>query len=460
MRFLLAAVMAAVLVTPMAWADELPPAPVDTVPVAPAAVSEPPAPPAPVTEAPKPLPIPVVTSDTSIFKRTPVVDGRIEPGEWDKYFSFDYGDLKSTAYVDWDDNNLYVASRSSAPTDLLVILDAANDGWFHGSDNYELAARKALPGAGPTLSVSRYQSQGAKGTASAPLTAAESSAFTMKVGSSADEYVCEMAIPKSAVHGLDLRPGRKIGIRVAIGVGTEVLWIPISPLGDVEPVELVTSKSSSADGLKISLDLRDSRLSLGDELSAKISVRNVGDKPADIDAIIVGGEGRTAKMLGSQLIRLDGIQPGKTYTTTFKTPVPRSTALGSAALGVEVRSGDERVAASLVSFDVVPAYEVALDPVVQRVSGGDYRIVVNVKNNTRKQAYGTVRLSLPDGWGYRRGGSEKAFLIRGEDQQESIVYRVIPPKKVEGKFPALAEVVIDGHLVSASQALRVGSDER
>jgi len=444
-------VIALALITP-AWAQE-------TTPTAPEAPQTPvePAAPAVVQPAEPPAPLPTISPETAILKRTPAVNGQVEPGEWDTYFSFDYGDVHAWTYVNWDDNNLYVASKSTKPTDLLVILDANCDGWFHGPDNYEFTIRRGQGEEAPTLSVSRYESQGPPGTAGAPLAATETTAFVMKAGSAPDSYVYELAIPKSSVAGLDLRSARKIGLKVAVGVGgPDVQWIPPAPLGEVQTPELVAAKSAASSPLKVDVALRDRRLTPGEELVAKISIRNSGDAASAADAVVVGGEGKTAKLLGSQLIRLDGIAPGKGFTCTFRTPVSRSAAPGSGALGVEVRSGEERIATSLVSFDIVPAYEVKLDLGIQPVKRGNYhRLAVIVRNNTRREAYGKVKLTMPEGWVFWRSRGVKEFSIQNEDSEQAVVFRVKPPSDGPSPAPVVAEMQVGKELLSASGTLEV-----
>lgn len=439
------------------------PAPVPPLPTAaeatPAAVTPALAPvpapvpqPAPVT-VPRP-PVPTVSPDFDVFRRTPTIDGTVDAGEWDKFYSFDYSDVHATTYIDWDDNYLYVASKTNAPTDLLVILDGAGDGWFHGSDNFEITAKRARGTAGPTLTVSRYQSQGAPGVAGTPLVATESSAFVMKAGTALPYYTYEICIPRSAVPGLELKSGEKFGIKVAVGVGTqEVVWIPSSPLGDVQTATLVTSKSSLSFAGKVDVTIRDTRIVPGEDLIAKISVRNASQVPLRVDSIVVGGEGRTSKLLGSQLIRLDGVEPQKSFTRGFRSQLSRAATPGSAALGVEVRSGDDRVGSALVSFDIVPAYSVRMELPDRSASRNERRVIVIVHNNTQGEAYGRVKLNLPEGWTVRHGGVTKTFLVRNEEGEESVIFRVTPPEKADQPAPVLAEVQIGQQTLSVSGVL-------
>ena len=83
--------------------------------------------------------------DMVLLKRTPSLDGTIETGEWDPFCRVQSEGFSATAYVDWDENNLYIAAQGDKPLDLTATIDACNDGWFHGSDNYLL---RVLAGSG------------------------------------------------------------------------------------------------------------------------------------------------------------------------------------------------------------------------------------------------------------------------------------------------------------------------
>ncbi len=405
----------------------------------------------PTIAPPAPM-VPTITAETRIFKRTPLINGDIEPGEWDQHFAFSYAGVQVWTYVNWDDNNLYIASKSSSPTNLLITLDANNDSWFHGSDNYEFVARHGLFGESPTLSVSRYESQRMAKDRSAPLTAAEAAKFKMKAGSTPDGYVYEIAIPKDSVTGLVLKPGKPIGLKVSVGIGDQdIIWIPEAPLGEVQSTELVALKSSSSGLGKVAVELRNAKVPPGEELVAKITIKNDGASILKADTVVIGGEGKTSKLLGSQLVRLEGIKPRGVHSTTFRSMIPTSAVPGSYAVGVEVRASGERIASSLVSFDVVPSYVARIDTPNAPTGSNDFvRVPVVITNNTSKEAFGRVKLSVPQGWTHRWGSETREFKLRRGVSEDTVVFRVVPPAKAKGKIPVLAEITIGDEKLSVS----------
>lgn len=445
-------IIAMIFAIPLAWAqDEMPPAD-------PASVEVELQPSQPEIVQPKepPPPPPSISPDTEIFRRTPAVNGQIEQGEWDEFFHFEYIGLEAWAYVDWDSDNLYIGAKSNEPTDLLVTLDGNDDGWFHGADNYEFVIRRGVDGGSPTLSVSKYESKGKLGAGGAPLTAAEAAAFILKSGESPDSYVYEIAIPKASAPGLELRPGKKIGLKVAIGAGDEdLLWIPTAPLGDVQTAEMVNVKSAATGSLFVDVALSDRRVAPGEELSAKITIKNKGDMPSSAECLVIGGEGKTAQLLGSRLVRIEGIDPGKSFKSVFRTPIPRSATPGSSALGIEVRSEGETLATTLISFDIVPTLESKLELGDGPVKLDEYRrIAVIIRNNTSKDTHGKVRLILPEGWSFKWSNGTKDFYIRQEDGEQAIVFRVKPPERIDKLIPVLAEIQVGDSTISVSGMLQ------
>ncbi len=400
---------------------------------------------------------PNVVADLNIMKRTPSIDGQIEPGEWDLLFKFDYKGVSAKTYANWDNENLYIASETSEASDLLVTIDAKNDGWFHGDDNYELAARREQGPDTTSLSVSRYESRGASGTGGVPLTSGEASAFTMKAGQVPGSYVYEIAIPRKAIPGLQIKPGAKLGLKVAIGIGSpDVEWVPSAALGEVQTAELVTSKTSSTEKLSVRCDMLDNKLVPGQELVAKITIKNQGITTAKVDSVVIGGEGKTAKILNSQLIRTRGIEPGKSYSTTFRSPVFAGSELGSQALGVEARSDEKPVATGLFSFDIVPKYELRMAAEEKPLKKGFYyQITVIVKNNTPGGISGTVTLSAPDGWTARKSKLIKLFKITQEDAEQDIVFRLDPPDYAQGQATFTAEVRIGSDVIKESRTVNI-----
>ncbi|HEY3415065.1 MAG TPA: hypothetical protein VGM51_18680 [Armatimonadota bacterium] len=158
---------------------------------------------------------------------TPVLDGRWDKGEWQTMgMSANLSDASGTKVkaefgLEWDDQYLYVSMRSSAPADLVFDIDAMNDGWFAGTDNYRMVI--AAPAAGatepvissviwdwsvfdPTKDPNPYLNQSKD-----IVKASDISAVAAQTGGA---YVLEAAIPMNYKTGLRLYSGKRMGVKL------------------------------------------------------------------------------------------------------------------------------------------------------------------------------------------------------------------------------------------------------
>ncbi|MCE5198810.1 MAG: hypothetical protein ABFD54_05320 [Armatimonadota bacterium] len=411
----------------------------DTAPaeVAPAAT---PVAPAPVFQAP------AVTPDTEIFKRTPIIDGVVEDGEWDVYYSFNTGDWQITTYADWDKGNLYVAAKSNRPIDLLTILDADNDGWFHGDDNYDFRAIRTS-GDSLSLAVARYESRNTKSPVASPVSPQEASLVEIKSTRSEGAYMIEMRIPGALVKDMKLNSGRKIGFQIAVkAMEGESGWVPNAELGDTKECRLTNIKVAALKPLELGFDLRTSTIARGDELVGKFHITNAGNETIDVQSFVVAGEGKAGEYMGSEKVRVDKIDPKKHMSHEVRSVILSSMRTGSWAMGAEVRSASGRIGSALVSFDVVEPFEVELKlPEWQvRTDVKDVTFGVVVINNRRDSVRGKAKITLPTGWELWRGHDTFEFIASGMGNIGTCSFKAKPPLGALGDVPVKIDVTVDG----------------
>ncbi|MBN1918909.1 MAG: fibronectin type III domain-containing protein [Verrucomicrobia bacterium] len=80
-------------------------------------------------------PLPLYPVPATIAKRTPVLDGRIEPGEWNVYRTYNDGELVGACYMAWDDDAVYFALAADRWAEIIAKFDWAQDGFLWGRDN-------------------------------------------------------------------------------------------------------------------------------------------------------------------------------------------------------------------------------------------------------------------------------------------------------------------------------------
>lgn len=438
----LAIISLAVLFIPLAAvADE--PVPADT----PLATLTAPAvtPPAPVTQEMAPAAT-ILAPDTQILRRTPVIDGVIEAGEWDTYYTNMAGDWQVTTYANWDGANLYMGVKSSKPVDLAVALDANNDGWFHGDENFEFKAIRDAE-SNLTLAVCCYESRNTKSPVATPVSAADAATVELKSTKSPDAFVIEMRVPHSLVPGFRPVAGRVIGFQISVkAVAEESGWVPTSQVGELRECTLVAKKFAALKPLVLGFDLKDAKVARGEELVGRFHLMNDGTETLDARNYILAGEGKAGAYLSAERVRVEGLPPKKHVSRDMRTLIPTDMPLGSWALGAEVRGTDGRIGAALVSFDVVEPFEVALRLPTEDVRADvkDVTFRVLITNHTRRTLRGKTQITLPPGWELWKGVNTREFQVGPRDGETFVAFKAKPPLGEMGVVPVKADVTIGG----------------
>lgn len=424
--------------------------------VEPAAAVDPEPPAVTAEPAAQAFEMPTIAPDTQIFKRTPVIDGAVEDGEWDAFYSFITPAWEATTYADWDSKKLYFAAVSAKPIDLMITLDADADGWLHGEENYEIRITRAADGTASTA-ISRYDSRSATSAAAAPVSAAEAQMVVAKTSGSEGNYAIEVEIPGTLVRSLKLVPGRKIGLQLAVRTGSdENAWVPGVGPASVRECVLVDKKIAALKPLDINFDLPDSALARGEELVGKFHLTNTGGETVDVQSFIIAGEGKSGAYLSSQKVRMEGLVSRKHVGHEFRSIIPSDMPLGSWALGAEVQSRDGRLGGVLVSFDVVEPLEIELvlpeKPVMADVKDVTFGIII--KNNSGNSIRGTAKITLPPAWELWKNADKREFFARGESVS-SVQFKARPPLGVQGEVPVKVEVTAGDMTRTAEGTFRI-----
>jgi hypothetical protein len=301
--------------------------------------------------------------------------------------------------------------------------------------------------------MSRYDSKSTNGTA-VPV----NQPVSLLAKLSGDGKTMEIAIPHGSLIGLKLGNGKKLGLRLfpAFTDGTPAQQH--APENLVQST-LVSTKSAALAPIQIEMEVRDSRLAGGEELVSKLTIRNTSKEQIDAESFVVGGEGRAAQYLNSEMIRLEGLKPGAKIKRTFRTKIPKDMVSGCWGLGAEVRGSNGRIGGTLVSFEVTSAYEVSMDAGEEPFTAGtsDWRTIkINVKNYTQYPTVGEVKITLPDGWLIQSDDDTKMISIPEEDSFYTASFKVRPIEKAKpGQAQIKAEVKIDKTVLSTSQTVEV-----
>src|SRR5579862_1710656 len=219
---------------------------------------------------------PSFATDPQRLRRTPQIDGVLSDGEWDPFYTVTDGPIKGTIYCNWDDNYLYVATRTEQPAGLIVDIDATDDGWLRGADNLELVIGSAGDNSAPTLAARLLDAANSKDTPAWTTQGIDVKSILMAGKVVNGSQVIELAIPKG-VGSLVLRPGANIGLRVDfLPPGPASAYVPTAPY---EPhllldATLVEARTQAASGINPHLTLSDPKCVAGEKLFATLDLHN------------------------------------------------------------------------------------------------------------------------------------------------------------------------------------------
>ena len=392
-----------------------------------------------------------ITPDTNIFRRTPKIDGVVDDGEWDVYYSHSADGIEITTYANWDTDNLYFAAKSDKPVDFLALLDANCDGWYNGEDNYEFRVVRASEGPSKMI-VNRYDSRNARTPTASAVTAEEASLVEMKSSTKDGIMSIEMRIPANLVRNFKLRDGRRLAVLLTARTGAdEAAWIASGSPGDTKELTLVGKKFASLQPLELGFDLRDSRIARGDELVAKFHLTNTGAEALDVRSYVIAGEGKAGGYLSSQKVRMEGLPSRKHLSKEIRSVIPQDMPLGSWALGAEVNTADSKLGGALVSFEVVEPFELSLrvptDVVKSTVK--DVTVGVVITNNTRGRVRGEATVTMPEGWEIWKDEPKRGFSAPSKGFT-SVLFKVKPPLGASGRIPVKMGVALGGKTLEIS----------
>lgn len=154
---------------------------------------------------------------------TPVFDGVWKAGEWQEAGGIKLPDGTPVRFaLQWDSRYLYVGLTSAKPVDLALDLDAGNDGWFAGTDNYRIVVPAAAGGTpGPEVTIWDWSVFNDKAENNPYLNQTKDLVKgddLPAVAGHAGGYTLELAIPYDYRTAMRLYAGKRIGVRLGARV--------------------------------------------------------------------------------------------------------------------------------------------------------------------------------------------------------------------------------------------------
>jgi hypothetical protein len=139
-------------------------------------------------------------------------------------------DLRGTTCLRWDDQFLSFGAITDKPANILIQIDAENDGWFHGFDNFQARVMNN----GDSVWVADYYLRDCSSWTVSPKDRRDilkrsdlQISSTVIGGKSArgdSAHAVTIKVPRNDKFGLNLVPGKKMSVRFGLQTKTD-LWV-------------------------------------------------------------------------------------------------------------------------------------------------------------------------------------------------------------------------------------------
>jgi hypothetical protein len=401
-------------------------------------------------------------ADPQRLKRTPLIDGVLGDGEWDPFYTITDGPVKGTVYCNWDDNFLYLATRTEGATNVLFDLDLNGDGWLRSADNVELIIGSVAGGGTPVVSARLLDASNSKDTPVWNDSAIDPKSIIVSEKLVNGTQILEVAIPRNTAS-LQPKVGQNFGLRAEfLPVGPITAFVSTAPF---EPhllldATLAVARVTGVAGINPRLTLSDLKCIAGQKLFATLELTNQTDQNVPIRSVLWTGSGLSANVVNTlREVNVKPVQGLKKQKLTYQTVLPDNLSVGSYLLSVSVELEGGKSIQSAAAFTVVEPIQVQMSSEPQPlVVAGQTKLVVDVDitSSVPDHFRGDVELNLiPDGW-LLDGGKKRSALVDREDAHHVTRFTFkVPSTTAVGDYPVEATVTWRGRTWHARQVVKV-----
>lgn len=380
------------------------------------------------------LTVPPVYEQQNRLAMSPVVDGKLDPEEWETLAPMGAG----TSYFQWEPGKLHVAAKVPIGQDALISLDLQGNGWHQGADNLEIRAK--WNGSAADLLVRRMSDSGATGPTWLDATDFRAAIKSAATGDAA-MWTLEASIEDPGLNFVPVNPGSKTGVRVdAIPTADPALeaFIPRA----VPPLNLVWERGAGLPaGMSWRTEFKGRTVMPGQTLRVRVSFSG-------------------AESLKMQRVELRTEGPGSVYANSIGMPFPAWDRKWRAFVDYNTMlTPDSPQAWRVMRCTVTPqqgppavlqtCYEVAgpvtfdYDPqsVNSSAEPQEAKVACYVRSNTGMRVDGIFRVEPPAGWQIT-GGDQKQFSLVLARTRKRQVFSLKIPGGFKGTAPIklIAEV--------------------
>jgi hypothetical protein len=397
--------------------------------------------------------------DAQRLKRRPTLDGALTDNEWDPLYTINDTAAKGTVYVNWDDDNLYVATRTDQPAWLLLDVDCNADGWLRGADNLELSVAPGTDSSGPVLTARILDAAGNKDAPVWNERVVDPRSIQVVQKAAGNGQVTELAIPRG-IAGLTPRGGATLALRADLlpASATPAVTPPYEPHLLVD-VALVDARTISAPGLTPRVTLEDSKLVPGQPLRATLDLINQTEEETRVRSVSWQGDGGAADILNTvREVGIPSVTGLKTLKRKYSSTLPETAVPGFYQITAKAELENGKTVLSTASFSVVEPFtlQIATDPDPVNVVGPTLvKIFIDIKSAIPNITRGDVQIEVPAGWEVK-GRSKKEFFVNREDTGvRAPFYVTLPSSTQTGDYIVNATVTWRGKSWKVHRTLKV-----
>jgi len=402
--------------------------------------------------------------DPQRLKLRPAVDGEIRDNEWTPLYTISGQPVNGTVYLNWDDENLYVAARMDSPGWFVTNFDANGDGWLRGQDNAEVViAPVGASGVSPVTV--RLLDAGAN--RDAPVwndVVVDPTSIVIAARQAGAGQVVEAAIPRGTA-GLTLRAGSQIGFRADFlpAATAPAATAPYEPHLLLDVI-LAEAKIVAAPGLVPKLTLEDSTLVPGQTLHAALDLSNQLDRARGVRSVTWSGVGPSETYV--KLLREVNVPPVKglkTLRLRYSSPLPDSAVPGFYQFVVSATLDDGSVVSSTASFSIEEAFSINLEsdpPEVALIGPTQVKLQVTLASPAPGFKRAQVELKPPASWEVK-GKPVRSVNVHRENGVAKVHYiATIPSATQAGDYRVEATVTWHGRTWTTHRTIKITRPER
>lgn len=379
-------------------------------------------------------------TDPQCLYRTIMVDGKLQNGEWDPFYTKDDGAIRGSVYCHWDENYLYLAVHTDRPATVIFDVDMNGDGWLHGDDNLEVVVGSQINGI-PSRSVRILDGLHNRDEPSWIEKTIDPADLPIVRTTRKRSEVIEIAIPKNLTQ-VKFKAGGKIGLRAE--------FLPLMPASEYVPTRpyephflldanLVETRIESFEGLTPNLKMSEKSYSPGEKLFATLEIINQNGVEAPVRSVLwSGSDGATDLLNTTREVSLHSIPARGRIHTTYNSLLPMSQATGSYSLHAIVEMGDGRMLKATRAFSIVEPASIKVAAEHQPYtldSKNPISLLVDVYSSVPDHLSGTVVLTqYPDSW-FLEGSRKRKVRVQGKYAHGFVQYQMrVPSNTAVGDY--------------------------